>query len=311
MHPFPTELTLPCPAKVNLYLAITGLREDGFHELLSLVAPFEWGDRLTVRWAEEAVDDTLSCNYAGVPLDGSNLILQAAARMRQEVPVPGGFHFEVEKHIPPGSGLGGGSSNAAAALKAINAILGQPVSEARLLELAAALGSDCPLFLANQPVLMRGRGECIEHLPEAARACLSGQSILVFRPHFSISTVWAYRQMKAAEGAYYRDPAAAKARLENWLNNPQWKDLPLENNLEGVAFAKYLALPTLLAQIRADFGLRCMMSGSGSACFALPEAKTDIKALQQCIQEALGKDALCVATRLQPTMIARLKKSLL
>ena len=144
------------PAKINLFLAVTGRRADGFHDLVSVVAPLDFGDELSVGAANGFV---LECDDPAVPVDGSNLILKAAAAFSAATKFKGGAHFKLTKRIPMGAGLGGGSSNAVTALRALNRLSGGLASEAQLEAIAAALGSDCVLFLKSAPMVMRGRGE--------------------------------------------------------------------------------------------------------------------------------------------------------
>ncbi len=278
------------PSKINLVLAITGVRADGFHDLVSLVAPLDWGDTVEVRPAVREDGDSLECDFPGVPTDGTNLILKAAAAFRARLAPdnqPSFVHFVLEKKTPAGAGLGGGSGNAAAAVIALNRLCPTPMPDAFLEEAVAAVGSDCALFIKGRPVVMRGRGDALDALPEAALRRISGTRVCIFKPSFGINTGWAYGQMKAEAPKYYLAPEKAEALLADWLARPEG-DIPLFNNMQEVAFEKYVALPTLLEQIRQKFGIRCMMSGSGSACFALPNEKTDIEALRRCVENAWG-----------------------
>ncbi|MEM8867990.1 MAG: 4-(cytidine 5'-diphospho)-2-C-methyl-D-erythritol kinase, partial [Verrucomicrobiota bacterium] len=135
----PSEtITLNSPAKVNLCLSVHGKRDDGFHALSSVVAALEFGDVLSVRCA---AGDALECEDPEVPLGPENLILKAAAAFRARLGREEGFHFRLEKRIPMGAGLGGGSSNAALALRGMNSLLGDPLTKDELRELAAAIGS--------------------------------------------------------------------------------------------------------------------------------------------------------------------------
>ena len=142
------------PCKVNLMLAITGVREDGFHDLISLVTPTKFGDDLeTELLPDGATSDTLSCDLEGVPCDESNLVIKAAKLFRQATGLEKYFKFDLEKRTPAGAGLGGGSSNGAIALASMNELCGKPLSMRQLEKIAAELGSDCPLFLTGTPVL--------------------------------------------------------------------------------------------------------------------------------------------------------------
>ncbi len=270
-------VSLFSPAKINLFLAVTGRRDDGYHELVSVVAPLDFGDELRAEEGRQRTEGggqfTLECDHLELPVDDSNLILRAARAFSAATGWGQRVAFKLTKRIPLGAGLGGGSSNAVAALRALNQLSGGLLGEARLAEVAAALGSDCALFLQNAPVVMRGRGERIEVLPAAAASRLRGQRVLLFKPSFAISTAWAYGRM-AAEGADYLPAADAEARLAAWLRDTATAGELLFNNMEGVAFEKYIALPVLLEKLRREFGVAARMSGSGSACYALLDGTT-------------------------------------
>ncbi|WP_415908562.1 4-(cytidine 5'-diphospho)-2-C-methyl-D-erythritol kinase [Oleiharenicola sp. Vm1] len=181
------SVTVFSPAKINLFLAITGRRADGFHDLVSVVAPLEFGDELVTEPAEGG-RFTLACDAADVPTDATNLIIQAAQLFAATTGWTGGARFRLTKRIPMGAGLGGGSSNAVAALRALDQLAGGIAGAASLEAMAARLGSDCVLFLRAAPVVMRGRGERVEDLPPAAAARLRGRRVLVFKPSFGIAT---------------------------------------------------------------------------------------------------------------------------
>jgi 4-diphosphocytidyl-2-C-methyl-D-erythritol kinase len=287
------------PAKINLTLAVTGRRADGFHELISLVGLLDWGDTLWLETRSAAGADTLVCDAPDVPTDAANLVLRAAAafRRRAGADAPPPVRFDLRKEIPAGAGLGGGSSDAAAALRGLNQIAARPLSPVALRACAAETGSDVPLFLENRPVVMRGRGERVEALGEKAAAALPG-GVLIFKPPFGVSTAWAYGRLKERGDAWYIPAAEAEARLAAWFAAPAWSNLPLENNLENPVFEKFAALPVLLEELRERFGLRCRMSGSGSACFALLEPGAPRAAIEQTIRAAWGPETFVRAGRL-------------
>jgi 4-diphosphocytidyl-2-C-methyl-D-erythritol kinase len=264
------QVTLFSPAKVNLFLAVTGRREDGFHDLVSVVAPLDFGDEVEARSREQGAGSrfSLECDDPEVPVDGSNLVLRAAETFAAATGWGEPVHFRLTKRIPPGAGLGGGSSNAVAALRALNQLSGGLLDESRLGEIATKLGSDCALFLANAPVVMRGRGDRVEPLPGQAAARLCGRRILLFKPSFGISTPWAYQRM-VARGRDYLPPVEAENRLMVWLSAAVRAEELLFNNMEPAAYEKYVALPLLLEKLRGEYGVDARMSGSGSACYAL------------------------------------------
>jgi 4-diphosphocytidyl-2C-methyl-D-erythritol kinase len=152
------------PGKVNLTLAVVGQREDGYHDLHSIVAPLRASDHITLRLlGGEGTEDELHC--AGLPISGAgeNLVLAALRELRREVPIPP-LDIVLEKRLPVAAGLGGGSSDAAAMLRGALELCGVELAEERLMQVAARIGSDVPLFLPGGPVLMEGRGERVTPL---------------------------------------------------------------------------------------------------------------------------------------------------
>jgi 4-diphosphocytidyl-2C-methyl-D-erythritol kinase len=292
------SVTIFSPAKINLSLAITGRRADGFHELVSVVAQLGFGDTLRAERADEGAGATLSCDAPGVPTDGTNLILRAAEKFAEATGWRGGVRFSLEKRIPVGAGLGGGSSNAVAALRTLERLSGIALDAARRLEIAAALGSDCPLFWHDAPVVMRGRGERIEVLPAGAAARLRGRRVLVFKPDFGVATAWAYQAL-AARPEWYADAAAEEARLAAWIADAAAPaESLLANTLERPVFDKWIALPALLARLRERHGVEARMSGSGSACFAFLAADANVAEATATIRAAWGETAFVQATAL-------------
>ncbi len=292
-------VTVFSPAKINLYLAVTGRRPDGFHDLVSVAAPLDFGDELEAERQPGGVGRqfSLTCDHPEVPRDDSNLVLKAARAFAAATGYEGRVAFKLTKRIPLGAGLGGGSSNAVAALRALNQLSGGLLPVEKLSGLAAGLGSDCALFIHSAPVVMRGRGESVELLPAAAAARLRGRDVLLFKPGFGISTPWAYQRM-IARGTDYVPAAEAERKLVAWLAGEAPVEELLGNNMEPAAFEKYLALPVLLGKLRDDFGVVGRMSGSGSACFALPGEDRVTAGVRESIRRCWGPLALVQNARL-------------
>jgi 4-diphosphocytidyl-2-C-methyl-D-erythritol kinase len=298
-------ISLFAPAKLNLFLAVTGRRGDGYHDLVSLVAPLDVGDTLELEPSEQF---SLTCNDASLAVDDTNLVTRAATAFAAATGQPRAGAFRLQKRVPVGAGLGGGSSDAVAALKALNTWRGQPLRPERMQELAAGLGSDCPLFLHDGPVIIRGRGERVTPLDGASARRLRGRRVLIFKPDFPISTPWAYGQLaredipeagSTTRPRPYLASADAEARLAAWLARPS---APLEelamNSFERVVFAKYLALPVMLAALRERFGVAAWLSGSGSACFALIDEEAPVEAMTAQIRNGWGASAFVTTARL-------------
>ena len=293
-----TAFSIFCPAKLNLFLAVTGRRPDGFHDLVSVVAQLNFGDTLHVQPASAF---SLRCTDPDVPVDDTNLVLKAARAFAAATQWEGGAAFDLEKRVPTGAGLGGGSSDAVGALRALIRLIepARQLSADKLALLAAQLGSDCPLFLHDRPLVMRGRGELISSLPANAVERLRGRRVLLFKPGFGISTPWSYGRLAANAPGSYCPPKDAEARLSSWLAS---SSAPAEellfNNMEVPAFTKFVALPVLFREFEQRFGLRPRMSGSGSACFALVAEDTNLAPIVEAIRAAWGLSAFVTEARL-------------
>ena len=273
-------------AKLNLSLAITGRRADGFHELISLVASVSLADHLALHLGQPL---GLTCDDPSLPVDGTNLVLQAAAAYVRRRPgaVVGRFHLA--KKIPHGAGFGGGSSDAAAALRLLNRATPEPLGLPELESIAAEVGSDCPFFVRSQAAIMRGRGERLEILSVAARAALAGRKVVLVKPPFGVPTPEAYALL--AKAGKYRPAAQAEAELAAWIAQPASDPSVLGNDLAALVFAKYLALPVGLECFRLNNGVNWQMTGSGSACFAFVSDGFDHARLRADVQRAWGPGA--------------------
>ncbi len=283
------SLAVFSPAKINLFLAVTGRRPDGFHELVSVVTPLTVGDTVHVHVGGQEGGTSLTCDDPAVPTGADNLAVIAAEAFRGATGMRETIGIRLEKRLPVGAGLGGGSSNATAVLRALNEIAGRPLPAAQLAELAARCGSDCPLFLVDGPCVMRGRGERIEPLDGRAAERLRGRRFLVFKPDFPIRTPWAYGRLAADPARRYLPGDEAEARVREWTAGGRELGEFLFNSFEPVVFRKFVALPVLADRLRAERGVEgVLLSGSGSACFALLGAQADGARAQTIVREALG-----------------------
>jgi 4-diphosphocytidyl-2-C-methyl-D-erythritol kinase len=295
--PANVSAAIPAPAKVNLFLAVTGRRKDGFHDLLSLAAPLVWGDSMTMEPAGSSF--TVECDDPGVPTDANNLVIKAAEAFAKATGWKGGARFTIKKKIPFGAGLGGASSDATSALVALNRLAGGPLDDAGLAGVASSVGSDCALFLANSPVIMRGRGERVEPLAKDVYRRIRGARIIIFKPGFAVPTAWAYGKLAADAPRSYVSLNEAEAKLALWISKPGAPVAELlYNSMEAPVFAKFGALPTLIAEIGARFGIACRMSGSGSACFALLNESANAAPVEAAVRTAWGPSAFFVETRI-------------
>ncbi len=283
------------PAKVNLTLAVTGRRPDGFHELVSLVAPLALADTVRVIPADT---DSLTCSDPTLPTGPENLVWKAVQAFRLNTGWSQPVHLELVKNIPHGAGLGGGSSDAASVLLLLNRLSGKELGLEKLSPIAASVGSDCPLFLHQKPGVMRGRGERFNPFDDAAARRLGGTRVLLFKPSFPVSTPWAYQALAARAPASYADPQGAGDRLAQWLGGAISLGVLLQNSLQPIVFQKYPALDLLCRELSESFGWPTLMSGSGSCCFALPPADADTGPAMELVRERWGDTAWVCETSL-------------
>ncbi|WPJ96398.1 hypothetical protein SH580_01615 [Coraliomargarita algicola] len=179
----------------------------------------------------------------------------------------------------------------------MNQLTDDCLSQQALLELAADLGSDCPFFIDAQPTLMSGRGEVLHSLAPELADCLRGRPVILFKPEFGIHTAWAYRQLIQAQPAGYEPEAQATERLEQFRETRSTDSL-LFNSFEAVVGKKYLAIHCLLNELRAR-GIRCLMSGSGSCCFALPKDEAETDSIRSICHNALGSGIFFIETSIR------------
>ncbi len=251
-------MTVMCsaPAKVNLCLRITGRRADGYHLLDSIFATIDLYDRLTITGTRAPASDTriaVSCAYPGVPNDATNLAVRAAQALLAECEVGADVDIAIEKEIPPGAGLGGGSSDAAAVLQSLNTMLGLDVPVRRLADLALALGADIPFFLTGGCARVRGIGERIDPIRGWA-----GHELILALPPIAVSTAWAFR---AYAGGFALEPEEP-ARLATAIDlDPAL----LRNDLETAVVPAHPEIARVKEGLLAAGASAAVMSGSGAA----------------------------------------------
>ena len=286
------EYSTSCPCKVNLFLAVTGRRADGYHDLVSLVCQTSLTDTLALSAAEEDGPATLDCSDAAIGSGPDNLVLKAAALFRETTQWRRRVHFTLQKAVPSGAGLGGGSSNAAGALRLLVQASGRNPGAETLAGMAAALGSDVPLFLSRSPSVIRGRGERVEKLGPAATGWLDGIPLLIVKPHFGIPTPWAYSRLAAGAPDSYLASEEAERRLTALLaGGRSCLGRHLFNSFEAPVFGKFPALPAMVDEVRTHCGLPVLMSGSGSACLVLASDRLELADARRRVREAWGPGA--------------------
>jgi len=261
------------PAKINLSLKILGRRSDGFHEIETLITPISLYDKIAIEKQSRWID--FSCDDPTVPSGDENLVVRVAKAFFEKTKISGGVGIKLHKKIPHGAGLGGGSSDAAATLRALNQLFETKLSREELANLGSTIGSDVSFFLFESAAVCKGRGEIVE--PTNLKKKLS---ILLLKPGFSVSSAWAYsrwQDSKEIPGISYQ---------------PQNSDgQSFLNDLERPVFEKFVFLAQLKAWLlnQAEVGA-AVMSGSGSTVFAVLRPKVDVDLLTNRAREELDRE---------------------
>lgn len=259
----PMELICEAPAKINLYLAIKGKRADGFHDLETRMVKITLADRLHLIRRDSGI--TVDCPESDLPTGEGNLVHRAAKSFFTALGTGGGIHIVLEKKVPIAAGLGGGSSDAAAVLRGLNALYGFPFSSEQLIDLARPLGADVPFFVAEcTAAWATGIGDEI-HGEDISP---SGWIVLV-NPGFPVSTKWVYENFTLTTGGNPYILGREFVHGKDACAGPG--NLPLYNELEAVTIRKYPELGRIKDELLADGAHGALMSGSGPTVFGIFE----------------------------------------
>ena len=264
-------LRLLAPAKINLFLRITGRRPDGYHTLISHMQKLALSDELYLERIEQGIE--LRCPDGKSPENRSNLVYRAAelffAHLDARAIKPAfGIRITLHKHIPVAAGLGGGSSDAAATLRGLNELTKAPLSEVELAALGLRLGADVPFFVRRSAAaLAQGGGEELSPAP-----ALQGHSVLLLNPGFAVSTRWVYQNLDLTS-------IDLKDNLQS--SHDGCDRVGFVNDLEQVTLARYPVIDELKKELQQQGAAVALMSGSGPTVYGLfADAVQAGKALQ-------------------------------
>lgn len=285
------------PAKINLFLAISGKREDGYHEITTLLGKLSFGDTLEIRRDSARKGASLECPNFPELENEKNLVFQAIKNWCRQTGEDWAIDIRLNKEIPMMSGLGGGSSDAVATLIGLNELADKKLSLKQLVDLASGIGSDCPGFLADGLCLAKGRGEMVSAFDFPVAKNLIGQNVLLFRPNLGLSTYKVYQRFSANKR--YSSSNWINERLKNWGNRKLRTREFLHNDLESAVFSKHFYFPALFKHIVSKFSLTPRMSGSGSSCYVIiPEDFDRFLDLKNEILRAWGDDSWVKLTKI-------------
>ena len=263
------RISLSAPAKVNLFLAITGKRSDGFHELVSLMAKVDLCDLITLEKTDRLGEISCDCLGNGQLSGEGNLAWKAVDLWREVTGEQYGVRVTIQKNIPLMAGLGGGSSDAVATLKALNSFRESPLGQEELIGIAARLGSDCPSFLIEGACVATGRGEVVRPVSQEANSRLNGKKVFLFKPPLGFSTAEIYKSVKG-----FSSKEEAARRIHSWEKEGMTLADCIENDLENPAFKIYPSLSNLKNFMNTLKDVKFVrMTGSGSCMIAYFNSK--------------------------------------
>lgn len=267
-------VTIEAPAKINLTLDVKGKRSDGYHELETVMHQVNLVDRITLEPRSSGIE--VATNSSSIPLGQDNLAYKAAMMILQECRSGAGVKIFIEKNIPVGAGLAGGSTDAAAVLAGMNYLYDYRFSRQQLLEMAAAIGSDVAFCLSGEyyeprpgellsqgaTAIARGRGELLETLPTRIIPY-----ILIVKPDFELSTAQVYAELDLSAVEKFPD---TRSFLQVWYKGDIINiSVYMANVLESVSIRKKPEIGTIKSRLIEMGALNALMSGSGPSVFAI------------------------------------------
>jgi 4-diphosphocytidyl-2-C-methyl-D-erythritol kinase len=279
------DLILPAHAKINLGLYVLGKRSDGYHDIWTIFQELEFHDTLYFRKQSEKL--IITTNQPMLPVGKDNLVWQAIQLLHQRTSCPEAVAIHIEKNIPLGAGLGGGSSNAAAALIGMNQLFHLGLTHHELAVIGTELGSDIPFFLYGGTALARGRGEKIQPL-----SGFPSVWVLLINPGIHISSGWAYKNLNL-KLTNFKEIISVLPELNGIVvtgSNPS----SLKNMLEEPVMKKYPVIGSIKAQLLDNGAEWAMMCGSGSTVFGIFSSKASIEKARQQMERP---DWLMVVTQ--------------
>lgn len=264
-------------AKINLVLHVLGRRPDGYHDILSLMQRISLHDGMTFERRRAGI--VCHCPGSGLPEDDGNIVCRAARRFFSESGLSRGVEIAIQKSVPVAAGLGGGSSNAATTLTALNEIYGHPLSHEELMRIGAGIGADVPFFLGDGPAWASGIGERLTRISGLPRLPL-----VLVNPGFPLSTGTVYDALKMG---------LTKAGIQYTI--PSLTTVPdiireLHNDLERVSLRLHPVLAKIKHQLTVYGASGALMSGSGPTVFGIFEDDADAKQAEERLErDGLGR----------------------
>lgn len=273
-------LTIKAPAKINWFLYVLGLRDDGYHEIRSLMQKITLYDTLTFSLSEDLILET----DTSIPVE-QNLVYKAAALLRNAYGVREGARIKLLKNIPVGAGLGGGSSDAAAALKGLSELWSLNIVHEELSTLACRLGSDVPFFLRGPISFAEGRGERLT-------SCRAQKAIhlLLIKPPFPVSTAWVYGEIRKGGWSRLTNKSDKVDNIEFLISSVEragFRDAAefISNDLESVTVKSFPVIAEIKKKLINKGAILSLMSGSGPTVFGVFHCQEDARKVSRSFKD--------------------------
>jgi len=268
-------MQVSAPAKINLFLKVLRRRPDGFHEIETFISPISLCDQIKIDKNKRGQGISFRCDDPSVPRGSENLALRAANAFFAATQTKPAVSIVLKKIIPHGAGLGGGSSDAAAVLLALNQLFATKLSRQKLAKLGSTIGSDVPFFIFESAAVCTGRGEIV-----TPRKLTQQLSILLVKPDFGVSTPWTYRRWQNSREL----PGISYVQQD-------FRGQKLHNDLERPVFEKFVFLARIkMWLLQQKEVAAALMSGSGSTIFAVLRPNADIDLLAKRVRKELDRE---------------------
>ena len=268
-------MQVSAPAKINLFLKVLRRRPDGFHEIETFISPISLCDQIKIDKNKRGQGISFRCDDPSVPRGGENLAVCAANAFFAATQTKPAVSIVLKKKIPHGAGLGGGSSDAAAVLLALNQLFATKLSRQKLAKLGSTIGSDVPFFIFESAAVCTGRGEIV-----TPRKLTQQLSILLVKPDFGVSTPWAYERWQNSREL----PGISYVQQD-------FRGQKLHNDLERPVFEKFVFLARIkMWLLQRKEVAAALMSGSGSTVFAALRPNVNIDLLAKRVRKELDRE---------------------
>lgn len=268
-------MQVSAPAKINLFLKVLRSRPDGFHEIETFISPISLCDQIKIDKNKRGQGISFRCDDPSVPRGSENLAVRAANAFFTATQTKPAVSIVLKKIIPHGAGLGGGSSDAAAVLLALNQLFATKLSRQKLAKLGSTIGSDVPFFIFESAAVCTGRGEIV-----TPRKLTQQLSILLVKPDFGVSTPWTYRRWQNSREL----PGISYVQQD-------FRGQKLHNDLERPVFEKFVFLARIkMWLLQQKEVAAALMSGSGSTIFAVLRPNADIDLLAKRVRKELDRE---------------------